>query len=276
MKQEARTTWVDLLRRLALLLPANLFDRLRASPYPAALSTEAERALAGDLQQATHAIGSLYRTLNNYVPRYLLDLSPTPGEPHGELLRGSFIFADVTGFTALTGELSKRGTEGREEMNRLMNDLFGALLDPLLTSGGDLLIFAGDAVLACFPAQPDLPEGEDARWATRTALRLIKAIADFAHIQTPYGNFSLTMSAGVERGQAFAAVVGTRKRMELLISGGPVQGAMRVEGKAKPGQVFVGPGVCPFLRGCFESYVKIVRLARFRHNWGHEQKTIPQ
>ncbi|MCK4452530.1 MAG: hypothetical protein KAX26_18315 [Anaerolineae bacterium] len=25
-----------------------------------------------------------------------------------------------------------------------------------------------------------------------------------------------------------------------------------------------------------KSYVKIVHLAHFRHNWGHEQKTIPQ
>ncbi len=243
---KAPAAWAALLPRLALLLPAGLFSRLRASPYPASLSPEAEREFAGDLEQAIHALSSLHHTLTNFLPRYLLDL--LPGEPHGEILEGSFIFADVTGFTTLTGELSRHGTRGLEEMNRLMCALFGALLDPLLESGGDLLIFAGDAALACFPAHPDQPAGQDARWATRTALRLVEAISEFAHIQTPYGDFSLTMSAGVDRGRSFAAVVGSRKRMELLISGGPVQGAMRAEGEGEAGQVIAGPGVRPFLR----------------------------
>ncbi|MCP4543862.1 MAG: AAA family ATPase [Chloroflexi bacterium] len=245
--QTRSNTWIDLLRRLAPLLPIDLFGRLRNHSDLADLSTEVKRAFADDLQRAIYALGSLHHTLTNFLPRYLLNLSLTPGQPHGELLEGSFIFADVTGFTALTAELSKQGTEGLEEMNRLMSALFGALIDPLLDSGGDLLIFAGDAVLACFPARPEQPQGQDARWATRTALRLVEAIADFGHIETPYGDFSLTMSAGVERGLAFAAAVGTRQRMELLISGGPVQGAMRTEEEADPGQVTVGPGILPFL-----------------------------
>ncbi len=244
---KASHTWIELLHRLAPLLPADLFASLCASPDPTSLSAEEKRPLADCLQQAIQKLDSLHHKLTTYLPRYLLDLAPTPGEPHGELLEGSFIFADVTGFTALTGELSKRGTAGREEMNRLMRSLFGALLDPLLASGGDLLIFAGDAVLAYFPARPDQRKGQDARWAARTALRLVQAITPFAHLETPYGNFSLTMSAGVERGRAFGAVFGTRRRMEFLVSGGPVQGATAAEGKAAPGQVFAGPDIHPFL-----------------------------
>ncbi|MEA3339449.1 MAG: AAA family ATPase, partial [Chloroflexota bacterium] len=208
---------------------------------------EEKRPLADCLHQAIRNLDSLHHKLTTYLPRYLLDLAPTPGQPRGELLEGAFIFADVTGFTALTGELSKRGTAGREEMNRLMRALFGALLDPLLASGGDLLIFAGDAALAYFPARPDQPAGHDARWAARTALRLVQSIAPFAHLETPYGDFSLTMSAGVERGQAFGAVVGTRRRMEFLISGGAIQGATAAEGSADPSQVFAGPNIRPFL-----------------------------
>ena len=233
---------------MAPLLPTALFERLRAVPSPTELPAEDVRDFADTLQQTINHLGSLHHTLTNFVPRYLLDLSPTPGEPHGELLGGSFIFADVTGFTALTGELSKRGAAGLEEMNRLMCTLFGALLEPLLDSGGDLLVFAGDAVLAYLPALPDQPEGQDARWAARTALRLVEAIAEFGHIRTPYGEFSLTMSAGIERGRALAAVIGVRKRMELIISGGPVQGATRAEGLGEPGQVIAGPGLLPLLR----------------------------
>jgi len=243
VKKETRNAWVELLHRLAPLLPADLFALLRSFPDPASLSAKEKRPCADCLQQAIQKLDSLHHKLTTYLPRYLLDLAPTPGEPHGELLEGSFIFADVTGFTALTGELSKRGAAGREEMNRLMRSLFGALLDPLLASGGDLLIFAGDAALAYFPARPDQPPGQDARWAARTALRLVQAITPFAHLETPYGDFSLTMSAGVERGPAFGAVVGTRRRMEFLISGGAIQGATAAEGEAEPNQVFAGPNI---------------------------------
>jgi len=232
------------LRRLAPFLPGDLLGQLRACSDRQA-PAGAKKTLVASLQQAINTLDSLHHTLTNFLPRYILDLSPTPGQHQGELLEGSFIFADVTGFTALTGELSRRGTEGREEMNRLMRALFAALLDPLLASGGDLLIFAGDAVLAYFPASPD---SRDARWAARTALRLVEAIAPLAHLETPYGTFSLTMSAGVERGQAFAAIVGTERRMEFLISGGPVQGAMRAEGEGKPGEVIVGPSIMPLIR----------------------------
>jgi class 3 adenylate cyclase len=239
-----RDTWIETSRRLAPLLSADRFDRLSAFLSPSSLSAEAKQSFADCLHGAIGELDSLHHTLTNFLPRYLLDLAPEPGRPRGEILEGTFVFADVTGFTTLTGELSKRGTEGREEMNRLMCSLFAALLEPLLASGGDLLIFAGDAVLACFPGRP---EGQDARWAARTALRLIQAIAPFAEFETPYGTFSLTMSAGVERGRSFAAVVGTGRRMELLISGGPVQGAMRAEGEGNPGEVIVGPGASPFL-----------------------------
>lgn len=245
MPEELQAAWIETLRRTARLLPPALFARLRDFPSLIGLSSEEEQALADLLEQSIAALDSLYYTLTTFIPRYVLDLSPAPGEPLGAFLEGSFVFADVTGFTALTGELSRRGTEGLEEMNRLMRRLFTALLDPLLTSGGDLLIFAGDAVLAWFPARPG---GRDACWAARTALRLVEATVPFADLHTPYGDFSLTMSAGIEKGRALAVVVGTRERMECLVSGGPVQGAMQAEREAQAGQVFAGPGALAFLR----------------------------
>ena len=155
MNGRPRDTWIETSRRLAPLLPTDRFDRLSAFPSPSSLSAEAKQSFADCLHQAIGELDSLHHTLTTFLPRYLLDLAPEPGRPHGEILDGTFVFADVTGFTALTGELSKRGTEGREEMNRLMRSLFAALLAPLLASGGDLLIFAGDAVLACFPGRPE-------------------------------------------------------------------------------------------------------------------------
>lgn len=236
--------WPALRSRLAAFLPAPLFNQLQALPDTLADdSGDIPANIIALFRTVVQTLEPLYRVLVNYSPRYLLELNPSPGRPHGELIRGTFIFADLTGFTALTELLSRHGqSRGPEMMNRLMNRLFTAILDPLIASGGDLLIFAGDAALAYFPHQPN---GSDVLQATRAALRMQRAILPFASLNTEFGQCSLTMSAGVERGPAYAGVVGTRRRMELLVSGPAIGGATRAEEQAAAGQVYLGPQARP-------------------------------
>ncbi|MCL4296577.1 MAG: AAA family ATPase [Anaerolineae bacterium] len=237
--QPYQLIWPVLLPRLARYLPANLYKQLRALPEDLnEILPDQQQPIAAELLQAVRALDPLHRVLIQYVPRYLLELNPTPGQPHGTLLEGSFIFADVTGFTALTELLARRGQgRGHETMNQIMNNLFSAVLDPLIASGGDLLVFVGDAALVYFPKKD---HGEDVLQAIRAALRMERAITPFAAFETEYGPCSLTMSAGVERGVAYAGVVGDRRRMELLVSGPGIYGATAAEKEALPGQVVLG------------------------------------
>ena len=82
----------------------------------------------------------------------------------------------------------------------MLNRLFSGLLDPLTASGGDLLIFAGDAILAYFPKQEN---NEDVLKATRAALRMERAILPFATVENEFGQCHLTMRIGIEQGLAF-------------------------------------------------------------------------
>ncbi len=232
--------WSTLLPRLAHYLPANQFNHLLTLPEQLETFKANEYPhIVEALLQVRKMLHPLHRVLVQYMPRYLIALDPTPGQPHGELLEGSFIFADVTGFTALTELLARQGqARGREVMNQIMNHLFTEILDPLIASGGDLLIFAGDAALVFFPKQDN--KG-DILQATRAALRMERAIAPFESFETEYGQCSLTMSAGVEQGTVYAGVVGTQQRMELLVSGPAIDRAMAAEVQAKPGQVMLGP-----------------------------------
>lgn len=238
--QTITPNWSALLPRLARYLPANHFNQLRSLPDNLEqLNGDTPPDAARTLLQTSRTLEPLHRVLVQYMPRYLIELDPTPGQPYGELIEGSFIFADVTGFTALTELLSQQGqARGRELMNQIMNRLFTEILDPLIASGGDLLIFAGDAALVYFPKQEN---NQDLLQATRAALRMERAIIPFASFETEYGPCSLTMSAGVERGLAYAGVVGTPQRMELLISGSGIDGAMQAEEQANPGRVALGP-----------------------------------
>lgn len=233
-------SWLTLKSRLARYLPRDLFKQLCLFPENLEqLGEKVDPQIADQLQETIRTLEPLHRVLIHYMPRYLLDLDPSPGEPHGEILTGSFIHADLKGFTALTELLARQGQEqGQEAMNRMLNRLFSGLLDPLTASGGDLLIFAGDAVLAYFPKQAD---NEDVLKATRAALRMERAILPFSTIENEFGQCHLTMRIGIEQGLAYAGVVGTKQRMELLVSGPGIDQAMLAEGQAQPGQVRLGP-----------------------------------
>ena len=109
-RQEDLPYWSTLLPRLAPYLPANLFNQLLTLPEDLEqLDSEAHPGIVRDLLTVTRALEPLHRVLVQYMPRYLNELEPTPGQPHGELLEGTFIFADLTGFTALTELLARQG-----------------------------------------------------------------------------------------------------------------------------------------------------------------------
>jgi class 3 adenylate cyclase/tetratricopeptide (TPR) repeat protein len=222
-----------MLSRLQTYLPADLAD---------AVQQEGEAAPALWVE-VLHKLCSLHHNLSTYQPRSLVLSNPTPGVPRGEILEGTILFADVTGFTPLAERLRQLGEEGAEQLNRMINDLFSAILDPLSRSRGELLIFAGDAVQAYFPATP---EAQDAVWAVRAGLRMTRAIAPFDGGPTP-----LSMSVGLARGRFFAAQVGTAQRMEYVVTGGPIQQAMKAEEPAAPRQVILGPGMESLLAGQF-------------------------
>ena len=58
-----------------------------------------------------------------------------PGELH-RIVDGTLVFADVSGFTALTERLSRHGRIGAEEIVEALNRVFGPMLTIAATRGG--------------------------------------------------------------------------------------------------------------------------------------------
>lgn len=235
--------------RLQNFLPGDLVARLDAEPASANDSGQALETLL----EARETLHSLKRNLGTYLPQSLVSSKPTPGVPRGEFVSGTVLFADVTGFTSLAERQRVMGEEGAEHLNRMINDLFAALLDPLSHLGGELLIFAGDALQAFFPAQDG---AQDAISATRAAVLMIRAIAPFDQGPTP-----LTASVGLARGVFFAAQVGTSQRMEYLVTGGPIQQSMKAEAKALPRQVSLAPD----LATCMADHFRLAHITDGYH-----------
>jgi class 3 adenylate cyclase len=76
------------------------------------------------------------------------------GEPGCERFEAAALLADISGFTALTERLAgpRPGPGGVEALTELLNDCFGELVELVAADGGEVVKFAGDALLALWPA----------------------------------------------------------------------------------------------------------------------------
>src|SRR5215207_628504 len=99
---------------------------------------------------------TLVETLASFVPTLIvrrLAANPAPlAEPTAERFHAAVLYADISGFTPLTERLSRSGPAGVEELSGLLNAYFGELIALIAALGGDVVKFAGDALLAIWPA----------------------------------------------------------------------------------------------------------------------------
>ncbi len=87
------------------------------------------------------------------------------GIPLPDRAQGAALFADISGFTALTEALvGEFGSQrGAEELTRYLNLVYDALIDCLYHFGGTVISFAGDAITCWF-------DGDDGLQASSCAL----------------------------------------------------------------------------------------------------------
>ena len=213
------------------------------------------RYLSGDLliklpdaQALTVAIrrlNSLHQAVSSFLPQYIAENERLYTEDYGDLRLGTFMFADVSGFTALSEKLQREGGQvGIEILTEIINDFFARMLEILAKSNGQLLKFAGDALLIFFPAS----EGSDeAPLAIRTGLRMQREMAAyFQPISSPalkglLGEHSmeLTMSIGICRSKLFEAVVGNDIQRDHIIQGDLPGQAMAAEAAGERDDVII-------------------------------------
>src|SRR4051795_11253877 len=88
--------------------------------------------------------------LKPYVPRLLIEwVQDSPEIPYRQV-EGSLAFVDISGFTALTERLARRGKVGAELLRDTLNPIFSDLLEEAYRWGAGLLKWGGDAMLLHF------------------------------------------------------------------------------------------------------------------------------
>ncbi len=215
------------LEQLREYLPTELYEELR---FDAA--TPAPRLLEQSQQRLAH----LMALSASHLPQYLVERiarNPQPGQVGGQFLPGTLLFADISGFTAMSERLSRIGREGAEEITSLVNRYFDVMLHLIREYDGQLIKFGGDALLALFP------EPADADRAASAGLHMQMAMAEFVETRTSQGTFPLQMKIGLKRGQFFAAELGTARAMEYALFGADVNAVAATESAASAGQVLM-------------------------------------
>lgn len=208
--------------------------------------------MTGDDPTAPAALGERVAALEARVQRLaslvesLLAERPGGEEPwrrlgltEGERRIVTVLFADVSGFTALSEQLDP------EAFQLVMRDTMSLLASCVTAEGGTVEKFIGDALCALFGApvaHPDEPER-----AARAALAMHRALAERAAARPDLP--ALQVHAGINTGPVIAGAVGDGSQFGVM--GDTINAAARLMGLASDGETFVSAASARRLRHGF-------------------------
>ncbi len=183
------------------------------------------------------------RRLAAYAPMPLVQQlqsgrRPPPGIP--QTFECATLFTDISGFTAMSEELATDGPRGAEELNRILVEMFDAMVAVIHRLGGAVGHYYGDAMLVYF-ADHDATAVRRALACAQHLQALV--LSSFARVQAnrpPHKNplFPLTIKIGVGYGRCHAIIVGDRDTgYEYAIAGPAVAAAAGAEKRALAGQI---------------------------------------
>jgi class 3 adenylate cyclase/tetratricopeptide (TPR) repeat protein len=92
--------------------------------------------------------------------------------PFEERVFGVVLLLDISGFSELTEQYAVRSAEGAEQLSCLLNGYFGRMVSHISSHGGDIIGFAGDAVLALWSADSQDKLIQPALQAAQTAMEI--------------------------------------------------------------------------------------------------------
>eukprot|EP01119_Soliformovum_irregulare_P003319 TRINITY_DN1370_c0_g1_i1.p1 TRINITY_DN1370_c0_g1~~TRINITY_DN1370_c0_g1_i1.p1 ORF type:complete len:1601 (+),score=583.09 TRINITY_DN1370_c0_g1_i1:488-4804(+) len=149
------------------------------------------------------------------------------------------MFADISGFTPLTEQLAALGAEGVEKLSAELNKYFDSLVSIISKHGGDIIKFAGDAVLVIWPATSAQGLPGMIILASICAKELLTSLNEYT-VPTPAGKAILRLHIGLGAGPAGGVTVGgVNDQVEFFISGQVLEQVSSCEKQALPGEVYV-------------------------------------
>ena len=147
--------------------------------------------------------------LQSYVPQQLADKTRAAGQIEGERRQVTVVFADISGFTALSERLDAEDVAG------LVNDCFKELALAVYQYEGMVDKFIGDCIMAVFGAPIALED--DAEHALRATIAMRENLQKFNRRWIEKLGQPLDVHIGVNTGMVIAGNIGNDLRMSYTM-----------------------------------------------------------
>lgn len=165
----------------------------------------------------------------SYVPRLLR--TRAPDAPPRWTHEATAVLVDLSGFTSLSEQLAARGRVGTEELVAELTTVFTALLTAS-DDGGDVVKFAGDALLVTY-------DGEDHALRACHAAAAMRATLDrIGSVRLAGARARLRMSVGIHTGAYHCLLTGGTHR-NLVLHGSAVDRLLELQDRAEAGEILV-------------------------------------
>jgi len=195
-------------------------DHLRA----AIVALEQQRSSLGD-DVVDAAIAPLRQRIDSLA-------EPKRAQAEGERKQVTIMFADLSGFTALSERVDP------EQVRNVVNSCFERVGVIVTRYGGYIDKFIGDELMVLFGA-PRAMEDHASR-ALHAAIEIRDAVSAFNREHALLHDYSLSMHFGINTGLVIAGAMGTESRREYTVIGDAVNVAARLVSRADRGEILVG------------------------------------
>ncbi len=189
--------------------------------------------------------------MHNLVPHFILE-QLSAGNFSGEFPAVG-LFADISGFSAMTEALMHHGQHGAEELATIMRAVFAPMINSIYQQNGFIATLAGDAITGLFP----LENSHDEQYlrAVVSARNIQQSIGSHQTYSTKYGEFSISARVGLALGTAEWGIVFSKEghRAVYFFHGNVIKGCTEAESQSGPGEIIVDPELFEMIKQYVEN-----------------------
>ena len=191
--------------------------------------------MASELEKKETLRGAFSRYVSHHVADEILK-NPEKIRLAGERRDITVLFADISGFTAMTRQM------GPHEVVELLNRYFTILTEIIFRFNGTVDKFIGDAVMGVFGSP--IPMENHLQQGVLAAFGINKAMDEINSSRWKKGLVQLPIGIGLDSGHVIVGSMGSKVRMEYTAIGDAVNVASRLAGIAKDGELLVSEEIC--------------------------------
>uniref|UniRef100_A0A8C8X9J1 Adenylate cyclase type 10 n=1 Tax=Panthera leo TaxID=9689 RepID=A0A8C8X9J1_PANLE len=178
----------------------------------------------------------------------------SPERPSVDYFDGVLMFVDISGFTAMTEKFSTAMymDRGAEQLVEILNHYISAIVEKVLIFGGDILKFAGDALLALWKV-----ERRQLKNIITVVIKCSLEIHGLFETQESEEGLDVRVKIGLAAGHITMLVFGDETRNFFLVIGQAVDDVRLAQNMAQMNDVILSPNCWQL---CDRSMIEIERI----------------